>query len=294
LGGQVIVKQAYTAGDRDFMAQLAAIKSRKPDVIYVPGYYIEAGMIAKQAKQIRINAPLLGGDGWDSPQLFDLGGAALNGSYIVNHYATDDPSPANKEFVARYKARYKSLDPDFLAALGYDAVKMLADAIKRAKTTEGPALQAALAGTKDFAGVTGSISIDKNRGVIKPAVILKVQDGKFVYHATIQPNQTQSADQAQEKIYEGKEVDQKARIIMRPMPQYTEQARRNGTSEWVVLRVVFKSSGEIGDIKVIRDAPYGLTEECVRAAREIKFVPAMKDGHPVSLYVKVEYSFDSY
>ena len=189
LGGQVLMRQGYVAGDRDFKAQLAAIKSSKPDVIVVCGYYTEAGMIAKQAKELRINTPLLGGDGWDSAQLWKFGGAALNGSYMVNHYASDDPSPANKEFVAGYKARYEGLEPDALAALGYDAMKMLADAIKRAGTTEGSVLQQALARTKDFEGVTGLISIDKNRATIKPAVILKLQDGKFVYYATIQPTQ---------------------------------------------------------------------------------------------------------
>ena len=100
----------------------------------------------------------------------------------------------------------------------------------------------------------------------------------------------QSSDQTQEKIYEPKEVDQRARIIRKPVPQYTEQARRNRTSAWVELRVVLKSSGEIGD-KVIRDAPDGLTEECIRVAREIKFEPALKDGHPVSMYIKVQYTF---
>ena len=105
---------------------------------------------------------------------------------------------------------------------------------------------------------------------------------------------SQSADQTQEKVYEPKDVDQKARITKKPEPQYTEQARRKRTSGWVVLRLVLKSSGEIGDIKVIRDAPDGLTEECVRVAREIKFVPAMKDGNRVSQYIKVEYSFDTF
>lgn len=102
----------------------------------------------------------------------------------------------------------------------------------------------------------------------------------------------QDADQKEEKIYDPKEVDKKARILSKPEPQYTEAARRKRTSGWVVLRVVLKSSGEIGDIKVIRDAPDGLTDECIKVAREIKFVPAQKDGQPVSMYIKVEYTFD--
>jgi TonB family protein len=127
------------------------------------------------------------------------------------------------------------------------------------------------------------------------SIILAISSNGFARgsHKRFEPL-GQSADQTQEKIYEPKEVDQKARIIKRPEPQYTEQARRKRTAGWVVLRVVLKSSGEIGDIKVIRDAPDGLTEECIRVAREIKFVPAIKDGNRVSQYIKVEYSFDTF
>ncbi len=155
-------------------------------MIYVPGYYGEVGVIAKQAKQLGIKAPMLGGDGWDSTQLWDLGGDALNGDYISNHYSVDDPSPAIQKFVADYKARYGNV-PDALAALGYDAMKVLADAIKRAGTTEGPQLKDAIAATKDFAGVTGTISLDAERNAVKPAVVLKLQDKKYIYVETIYP-----------------------------------------------------------------------------------------------------------
>src|SRR5882724_978680 len=186
LGGQIVDKQSYTQGDRDYKGQLTAIRSRNPDVIYVPGYYGEVGVIAKQAKQLDIKAPLLGGDGWDSTQLWDLGGEALNGDYISNHYSVDDPSPAIQKFVADYKARYGNV-PDALAALGYDAMKVLGDAIKRAGTTEEPQLKDAIAATKDFAGVTGTISLDKDRNAVKPAVVLKLQDKKYIYVETIYP-----------------------------------------------------------------------------------------------------------
>ncbi len=186
LGGQIVDKQSYTQGDRDYKGQLTAIRSRNPDVIYVPGYYGEVGVIAKQAKQLGIKAPMLGGDGWDSVQLWDLGGDALNGDYISNHYSVDDPSPAIQKFVADYRARYGNV-PDALAALGYDAMKVLADAIKRSGTTEGPQLKDAIAATKNFAGVTGTISLDQERNAVKPAVVLKLQDKKYIYVETIYP-----------------------------------------------------------------------------------------------------------
>jgi branched-chain amino acid transport system substrate-binding protein len=186
LGGEVVSEKSYTQGDRDFSGQLTAIRSSNPDVIYVPGYYGEVGVIANQTKQLGIKAPLLGGDGWDAPQLWQLGGAALNGDYISNHYSVDDPSPAIQKFVADYKARYNIL-PDALAALGYDSMKVLADAIKRAGGTENAKLRDAIAQTKGFSGVTGSITIDQDRNAVKPAVVLKLQDSKFVYETTIYP-----------------------------------------------------------------------------------------------------------
>jgi len=185
-GGQIVSEQSYTQGDRDFSGQLTAIRSANPDVIYVPGYYGEVGVIANQTKQLGIKAPLLGGDGWDAPQLWQLGGASLNGDYISNHYSVDDPSPAIKKFVADYKGRYSIL-PDALAALGYDSMKVLADAIKRAGTTENVKLRDAIGQTKNFPGVTGQITIDQDRNAVKPAVVLKLQDGKFVYETTIAP-----------------------------------------------------------------------------------------------------------
>jgi len=186
LGGEIIDKQSYTQGDRDYKGQLTAIRSKNPDVIYVPGYYGEVGVIAKQAKQLDIKAPMLGGDGWDSTQLWDLGGDSLNGDFISNHYSVDDPSPAIQKFVADYKARNGNV-PDALAALGYDAMKVLADAITRAGTTEGPQLKDAINATKGFVGVTGTISLDADRNAVKPAVVLKLQDKKYIYQETIYP-----------------------------------------------------------------------------------------------------------
>jgi len=185
-GGKVLSQQSYTQGDRDYKGQLTAIRALNPDVIYVPGYYGEVGVIAKQAQQLGMKAPLLGGDGWDATQLWDLGGSALNGDFISNHYSVDDPSPAIQNFVREYKSRF-GIIPDALGALGYDALKVLVEAIKRAGTTSGKELRDALAATKDLAGVTGTISMDAQRNAVKPAVVLKLQDGKYIYQETIYP-----------------------------------------------------------------------------------------------------------
>jgi branched-chain amino acid transport system substrate-binding protein len=186
LGGTIVSEQSYSEGDSDFHAQLTQIKSASPEAIYVPGYYTEVGTIARQARELGITVPLLGGDGWDSPRLFEIGGDALNGCYISNHYSVDDPSPAIQKFVGDYRARYKQT-PDALAALGYDAAKILADAIARAGSTDADKIRAALVATKDYSGVTGQITIDKDRNAVKPAVVLKIDNGKFVYVETVKP-----------------------------------------------------------------------------------------------------------
>ena len=186
LGGQIVAEQSYSEGDSDFHAQLTQIKAVNPEAIYVPGYYTEVGTIARQARELGLAVPLLGGDGWDSPKLWEIGGTALNGCYLSNHYSVDDPSPLVQKFVGDYKTRYKAT-PDALAALGYDAAKILADAMSRAGATEGAKVRDALAATKDFAGVTGKITINKDRNAVKPAVVLKVENGKFVFVETVTP-----------------------------------------------------------------------------------------------------------
>src|SRR5690242_16608094 len=165
LGGQVVAEKSYTQGDRDFSGQLTAIRASNPDVIYVPGYYGQVGVIVKQARQQGITVPMLGGDGWDAPQLWELGGDAMNNTFISNHYSIDDPSPLIQKFVADYKARYNGLAPDAIAALGYDAMRVLGDALKRAGSTDGPKLRDAIAQTKNFPGVTGTITINAERNV---------------------------------------------------------------------------------------------------------------------------------
>jgi len=188
-GGAVVAEQSYSEGDSDFRAQLTQIKSANPEAIYVPGYYTEVATIARQARELGIAVPLIGGDGWDSPRLWEIGGEALNGCYFSNHYSVDDPSPAVQKFVADFKKRYNQT-PDALAALGYDAARILADAMKRAGASNGDKVRDALSATKDFQGVTGTITINKERNAVKPAVVLKIENGKFVYMTTVKPTGT--------------------------------------------------------------------------------------------------------
>jgi len=186
LGGEAVIEQSYSQGDSDFRAQLTAIKAANPEAIYLPGYYTEVGTIVHQARELGITVPFLGGDGWDSPKLWEIGGPALNGCYFSNHYSTDDPNPVVQKFVADYKAKYGQT-PDALAALAYDAARILGDAIERAGSTDGAKVRDAIASTKDFPGVTGSISINADRNAVKPAVILKIENGKFLLVETIKP-----------------------------------------------------------------------------------------------------------
>lgn len=186
LGGTITADQSYSEGDTDFSAQLTAIRATGPQAIFVPGYYTEVGLIARQAKGLGLQAPLLGGDGWDSPSLIEIGGEALEGSYFSNHYSVEDPSPAIQKFVTDYRAKYGET-PDALAGLGYDAAMVLFDAIKRAGSAEPQAIRDALAQTKDFQGVTGTTTLDERRNAVKPAVVLQIKDGKLNYVETINP-----------------------------------------------------------------------------------------------------------
>jgi branched-chain amino acid transport system substrate-binding protein len=185
-GGEIVSKQSYGRGDPDFSAQLTAIRGSQPDVIFIPGYYTDVGNIAIQARKLGIKAPMLGGDGWDSEKLAEIGGDAINGSYYSNHYSPQDPDPTVQDFIKKYDTRFKCT-PDGLAALGYDAAKILCQAIQKAGSTEGDKIAAELAKTKDFDGVTGKISIDAKRDAVKPAVILEMKDGVPTYVTTIQP-----------------------------------------------------------------------------------------------------------
>jgi branched-chain amino acid transport system substrate-binding protein len=185
-GGMITGEQSYGSGDKDFKAQLTALKAGNPEAILASGYYGETSLIAKQARELGITVPLLGGDGWDSPSLVAVAGAAIEGCFFSNHFSTEDQSPRIQEFVRKYQAKHNAV-PDAMAALGYDSALILADAIKRAGTTDGKALRDAIAATKDFDGVTGRITLDEKRNANKPAVVLTIKDGKYSYVTTIAP-----------------------------------------------------------------------------------------------------------
>src|SRR5205814_2026347 len=172
---------------KDCKSQLTAIKASHPEAIFVPCYYTEAGLIVRQARQLGLTVPLFGGDGWEAPELIQIGGEALEGCYYSTHYSPEDQSPAVQEFVRKFKAKNNGEVPDAMAALGYDSAMILVDAIKRAGTTDGPKLRDAIAATKDYMGVTGKTTLDANRNATKPAVILAIKDGKFKYVETISP-----------------------------------------------------------------------------------------------------------
>ena len=183
-GGEIVADERYTSGDIEFRAQLTTIRAANPDAIFVPGYYTELGLIAKQARELGINVPLLGGDGWDSEKTLEIGGDAVEGYYFSTHYAADSDDPHVQEFVRRFQTRYGAT-PDAMAALGYDTAGILADALKRAGSTDGEKLRDAIAATQGFAGVTGKISIDANRNARKDAVVLQIKGGKFHYYRTV-------------------------------------------------------------------------------------------------------------
>ena len=185
-GGTIVADPKYSEGDKDFHGQLTAIKGKNPDVIYIPGYYTEVGNIAVQARSSGLKQPMLGGDGWDSPKLFEIGRNAIEGSYFSNHYSPESKDPKVVKFVGDYKARFGET-PDSLAACAYDAARIMFEAIKRAGELDRAKLRDALAQTKDFDGVTGTISINDKRNAVKPAAILQVKGNGAEFVKTVEP-----------------------------------------------------------------------------------------------------------
>jgi branched-chain amino acid transport system substrate-binding protein len=183
----MVANESYTSRDSDFKAELTSIKGQGPDGVFVPGYYNEVGTIGRQARELGIKVPLLGGDGWDSPTLFKAAGGALEGCYFSNHYSPEDKSPAIQEFIAKFKSKNSGEVPDAMAALGYDAAKILGGAMGRAKSLSGPDLRDQIAATKDYPGVTGKITINEQRNAVKPAVVLQIRGDAYHYVTTIAP-----------------------------------------------------------------------------------------------------------
>ena len=206
LGGQIVVEQAYSSGDQDFRAQLTGIKAKHPQAVVLPGYYTEAGLIARQARELGIKEPIIGGDGWESGQLIAIGGDALNGCYYSNHWALDAPNPRLQEFLAKYRAKFNG-DPDAIGGLAYDAANVLFQSLDKlaeqdpetfrglSSTKAGTDLRKAaekklrdlIATTTSFQGVTGTITLDEHRNATKPAVVIEIRGGKKLFNSSFNP-----------------------------------------------------------------------------------------------------------
>ena len=180
-GGMIVAEEAYVAGDKDFSAVLTSLKNKKFDVIFVPGYYQEVGPIIKQARGLGMNQPILGADGFDSADLVNIAGASnVHDVYFSNHYSSLDKSQATQDFITAYKAANKGAEPNAFVAMGYDLGKYVADAIKRANSTDPVKIADALASTTSFTGATGTFSVGPDHNVIKSAVVIKMTNGQQV------------------------------------------------------------------------------------------------------------------
>ena len=186
-GGTIVAEQKHNEGDKDFRAQVTAAKAAGAEAILHSGNYTEGALICIQARALGFTGPLFGGDAWEGPDLVAIGGQAVEGVYYSTHASAETPTPAMQGFVKRYRARWNGETPNATTTLGYEAGILLFDAMRRAGTTDSAALRAAIAATKDFPGVTGSITIDEKRNASKPAMIIVVKDGQFKFVEAVQP-----------------------------------------------------------------------------------------------------------
>jgi branched-chain amino acid transport system substrate-binding protein len=185
-GGTIAIEKGYQKGETNFTTYLSEVKGASPDVVFAPVYYADMVQIARQAKPVGLpGAAFLGGDAWDSTDLLEGAGAELEGAHFVNHYAPDVPTPSSQAFLAAFRAKY-SHDPGSLTAQGYDAARLLFDAMGRATSVTPDAIRDALGATRGFTGATGTMTIDASHNAIKPAVVVEIRGKKFVYAAQIQ------------------------------------------------------------------------------------------------------------
>jgi branched-chain amino acid transport system substrate-binding protein len=182
----IAAEQKYSEGEKDFRAQLTAIKAAGADGIFVPGYYAEAALICKQARDLGLTLPLLGVDGWESPDLLAIAGAAAEGCYLSTHFSPESKAPVVVAFNERYQKRW-GISANALSVLGYDATMLAIDAIRRAGSTDGAKIRDALAATQDYPAVTGAITFDANRNPTKNAVVLTVKNGTFTFVQDVSP-----------------------------------------------------------------------------------------------------------
>jgi branched-chain amino acid transport system substrate-binding protein len=185
-GGRIVATQSYTGGDTEFRPQLTAIRQANPQALFIPGFYTEVGQIAIQARDLGLNVPLLGGDGWDSPAVIQIGGKAIEGSYFSDHYFVGDTRPVVQQFVTKYEQRHGK-KPEATAALGYDALHIWANAAKRAGSIDRKSVRDQIAATKDYQGVSGTISMGPDRNPIKPVAMIKIENGQMNFAGWVQP-----------------------------------------------------------------------------------------------------------
>lgn len=185
-GGKIVSSETYLTGDKDFNAQLTKISATNPDVLFLPDYYSTVAVIAKQARSAGIKATFLGGDGWDSADLFSIGGDAVDGAYFSNHYSPDDTSAEVVQFIKDFKTKYSNEVPDAMAALNYDAGKVLVQCIQKAGSTDATAIQSALK-AYDGTVVSGHIKFNESRDAVKSAVIIKTEGGKETFYTKVEP-----------------------------------------------------------------------------------------------------------
>ena len=186
-GGNIAAEESYLQKDTDFKATLTKIKASNPDMIYIPGYYQEVGMIVKQAREMGLNVPMAGGDGWDSAKLPEIASkAALNNTYFSSLYSPDDDSKLNKDFVAAYQKAYNE-KPDVFAALAYDSALLVINAIKSANALDTVKIKDAMAKTAGFTGVSGNVTFNEQHNPVKSAVIIEYKDGAQVFKTKINP-----------------------------------------------------------------------------------------------------------
>ena len=187
LGGKVVVQQAYQGSDTEFRPQLTAIRAANPQVLFLPGFYTEVGQIAIQARDLGITIPLVGGDGWDSPTVIEIGGKSIENSYFSDHYFVGDPRPLVQRFVSEIRKRHGK-NPEANAALGYDALMIWANAVKRAGSLDDhQKVRDEIAATKDYDGVSGKITMGPNRDPIKPVAMIKIEGGKMTFAGWVSP-----------------------------------------------------------------------------------------------------------
>ncbi|MGZ8449525.1 MAG: ABC transporter substrate-binding protein [Candidatus Deferrimicrobiaceae bacterium] len=186
MGGKVVAYESYGKDDVDFSALLTKVKAAQPEVLFLPDYYNKVGLIAKQAKETKLNVTLIGPDGWDSPELVKVAGDALEGGYFSNHYSPEDTRPEVVNWVKKYKEKFQQT-PDALGTLAYDATNMLLEAIRKANSIDPGKIRDALASLSGFEGVTGKFTMDENGDPIKSAVILRIQGGKQKFLQVVNP-----------------------------------------------------------------------------------------------------------